>query len=324
MAARLGGLLLTIGGGLAVLLCVTVPGFVHGHSAPTLAIGGLAFVLGVCCMTWAPLVPRWFVHAIGPLGIVLIAASSVLTRTTGDGSELLYLWPVLFTAYFLPLTDAVCAVVLIAVTYPPIAIWTHGTVGISPSVYMIGTSIVTLVVTTSLRRQVNRTVASAAREARTDKLTDLPNRRSWDDGLVGLLDGGTPLCLLMIDLDLFKRLNDTHGHAAGDTALALVAGVLRTQTRQTDLLARIGGEEFAVALRDCALEDGMKRAEEIRYAVESRSGDWTAPLTVSIGVADLSAETPTCEELMARADAALYEAKRSGRNTVRTLSDARS
>lgn len=323
LAARLGGLLLTIGGGLAIVLCFTVPGFVHGHSAPALAAGGVAFVTGACCMTWAARVPHWFVRGIGPLGIFLIAASSVLTKTTGDGSELLYLWPVLFTAYFLSLRDAVCTVVLIAVTYPPIAIWTHGTLGISPSVYMIGTSIVTLVVTTSLRRQVNRTVASVAREARTDKLTDLPNRRSWDDGLAGLVAGQPPLCLLMIDLDLFKRLNDTHGHAAGDTALALVAGVLRTQTRQTDLLARIGGEEFAVALRDCALEDGMKRAEEIRYAVETRSVGWMSPLTVSIGVAARGTDTSTCEELMARADAALYEAKRSGRNTVRTLSDAR-
>lgn len=318
-AARLGGLLLAIGGALALVLVATMPGFVHGHSVPTLITGGFAVVIGVGCMIWSRWVPHWFVLCIGPLGVALIAGSSILTGTTGDGSELLYLWPVLFSAYFLSLRSAVFNVTLIALVYPPIALWTRGTPGITPSVYMIGTSIVTLVVTTSLRRQVNRTVESAAREARTDKLTDLPNRRSWDDGLAGLLRDGTPLCLLMIDLDLFKRLNDTHGHAAGDTALGLVARVLRTQTRQTDLLARIGGEEFAVALRDCALEDAMKRAEEIRLAVEVRSGDWTAPLTVSIGVAALTADTPTCEELMARADAALYEAKRSGRNTVRTL-----
>src|SRR5437763_1565348 len=191
--------------------------------------------------------------------------------------------------------------------------------GITPSVYMVGTAIVTLVVTVSLRRQVDRMVASAALEARTDKLTDLPNRRSWDDGLAAAvesqLSGGGPLCLLMIDLDRFKRLNDTHGHAAGDSALALVAGVLRAQTRQTDLLARIGGEEFAVALRNCALADALRRAEQIRKAVEAAPFEW--PLTVSIGVAALHNDASTGKDLMASADAALYVAKRSGRNTVR-------
>lgn len=317
-------MLLTIGGGLALLLCVTVPGFVHGQTGPTFIAAGLAFVVGLWCMLYAPRVPRWFVRLIGPLGIVLIAASSILTRTTVDGSELLYLWPVLFSAYFLSWRNALCNVVLIALTYPPIAIWILGGVGITPSVYMVGTSIVTLVVTVSLRRQVDRTVASAELEARTDKLTGLPNRRFWDDGLAvavtSQVGSGAPLCLLMIDLDRFKRLNDTQGHAAGDAALALVARVLRAQTRSTDLLARIGGEEFAVALRDCALADGVRRAEQIRQAVEAVSATWPTPLTVSIGVAALHIDASTCQELMACADSALYAAKRSGRNAVRAQS----
>lgn len=321
-AARVGGLLLVLGGSLALMLLATVPNFVHGRTLPTLIAAGTAFVVGLLCVFNARRVPQWFVSMIGPLGILLIATSSMFTRTTTDGSELLYLWPVLFSAYFLSWRNALLNVVLIALIYPPVAISILGTAGITPSVYMVGTSIVALAVTTSLRRQVGRAVASATREARTDKLTDLPNRRSWDDRLTGVVadqvQSGAPLCMLMIDLDLFKQLNDTHGHAAGDSALALVAGVLRTQTRQTDLLARIGGEEFAVALRDCALADGLRRAEQIRRAVESVSAGWPTPLTVSIGVAALHTDASTCEGLMARADAALYEAKRSGRNTVCT------
>jgi diguanylate cyclase (GGDEF)-like protein len=322
-AARIGGMLLAIGGGLALLLCATAPGFVHGRTTPTMAAACSAVAVGLFCMLYAPRVPRWFVQLIGPLGIGLIAMSSILTRTTMDGSESLYLWPVLFSAYFLSWRNALCNVVLIALVYPPITIGILGKAGITPSVYMVGTSIVTFVVTVSLRRQVDRTVASAAKEARTDKLTDLPNRRSWDDGLSVAVENqvrsGAPMCLLMIDLDRFKLLNDTHGHAAGDAALVLVARVLRAQTRQTDLLARIGGEEFAVALYNCALADGVRRAEQIRKAVETASTEWPTPLTVSIGVAALHADASTGEDLMACADTALYAAKRSGRNAVCTL-----
>ncbi|MEV4313077.1 GGDEF domain-containing protein [Actinocrispum sp. NPDC049592] len=323
-AARIGGLLLVIGGGLALLLCAAVPGFVHGNTTPTAFAAGAAVVIGLFSVLNAQRIPHWFVCAIGPLGIALIAMSSLLTRTSADGSELLYLWPVLFTAYFLSWRNALFNVVLIAVIYTPTAIWIRGMSGITPSVYMIGTSVVALAVTASLRRQVNRAVSLAAREARTDKLTDLPNRRSWDDGLAATvarqIERGAPMCLLMIDLDLFKQLNDTHGHAAGDTALAFVASVLREQTRQTDLLARIGGEEFAVALPDCALADGVRRAEKIRQAVETNSTRLPATLTVSIGVAALHVDATTTSELMARADAALYAAKRSGRNAVRAVS----
>jgi diguanylate cyclase (GGDEF)-like protein len=320
-AARVGGLLLVIGGALALTLIATVPGFVHGRTTPTLFTAGTAVVVGLICMVQARRIPLWFLPVIGPLGIVLIAASSVLTGTTTDGSELLYLWPVLFSAYFLSWRSALFNVVLIALVYPPIAISILGSAGITPSVYMVGTSIVTLVVTMSLRRQISRTITAAALEARTDKLTDLPNRRSWDDGLAREVQlqarRGTPLCVLMIDLDWFKRLNDTHGHATGDAALAGAARVLRAQARQTDLLARIGGEEFALALPDCALADGAQRAERIRLAVERTSVGWATPLTVSIGVAAIPAHATTPAELMASADAALYEAKRSGRNTVR-------
>ncbi len=321
MAARVGGLLLVIGGALALTLVATVPGFVHGHSTPTIVTAGSAFVVGLFAATNARRVPSWFLPVIGPFGTILIATSSILTGTTTDGSELLYLWPVLFSAYFLSFGSALFNVALIAVVYPPIAMSILGSAGITPSVYMVGTSIVTLVVTVSLRRQIASVVAAAEREARTDKLTDLPNRRSWDDGLAREValhtrKGGS-LCVLMMDVDLFKQLNDRHGHAAGDAALVRAASVLRGQARQTDLLARIGGEEFALALPDCSLADGAKRAEQIRVAVRDGSVGWDTPLTISVGVAALPTHGRTLAELMASADSALYDAKRSGRDAVR-------
>lgn len=320
-AARVGGLLLVIGGGLALILLATVPGFVHGHSTPTFVTAGTACLVGAFCIANARRVPAWFLPVIGPLGIVLIATSSILTRTTSDGSELLYLWPVLFSAYFLSWRSALFNVCLLAVVYPPIAVSIIGAAGVTPSVYMVGTSVVTLVVTVSLRRQITRVVTAAALEARTDTLTQLPNRRSWDDGLareVALRERrSSPLSVLMIDLDRFKQLNDAYGHAAGDAALVLVARVLRAQARQSDLLARIGGEEFALALPDCAPDDATQRAEQIRVAITDSSATYGRPLTASIGVAGFPAHATTRSELMAAADAALYEAKRSGRDAVR-------
>jgi diguanylate cyclase (GGDEF)-like protein len=320
-AARIGGGLLATGGLLVLILVAVSPGFVHGRTTPTTVIALVAMATGAWCMVLAQRVPFWMLPCIGPFGILLIGLSSLLTGTTSDGSELLYVWPVLFSAYFLSWRYATINVVLIALIYPPISISIIGTQGITPSVYLAGTSVVTLLIVASLRSQIQRVIAETALEARTDKLTGLSNRRSWDDGLAReiALQGrrNAPLCMLMIDLDHFKYLNDTGGHAAGDEALTRVAAALLGLARQTDLLARIGGEEFALALPDCRLSDAAIRAEQIRDAVERASVGWRTPLTVSIGVAALPLHATSAEDLMAAADAALYEAKRSGRNAVR-------
>jgi diguanylate cyclase (GGDEF)-like protein len=316
-----GGWLLITGGSLAVILLAVGPGFVHGKVEPTLGVATVAISVGLWSVIRPARVPRWCLPAYGPLGTVLIGLSSILTKTATDGSEMLYLWTVLFSAYFLPWRFALLNVALIAAVYPPIAISLLGKLGITPSVYVVGTSIVTLAIVGNLRRRIARLLTASALEARTDGLTGLANRRSWGEGLlreVARRDRRrTPLSLMMIDLDYFKRLNDTYGHAAGDIALCNLAGVLRSHARQSDVLARVGGEEFALLLPDCDPNDGMARAEEIRSAVERISADWATPVTISIGLAAMPMHAAAGEALMAAADAALYEAKRAGRNTVR-------
>jgi diguanylate cyclase (GGDEF)-like protein len=320
-AARVGGTLLLTGGLMAVVLMAVGPGFVHGKTEPTLVIASIAVTVGSLCAARPHLIAGWFLPVIGPFGTVLIGLSSVLTGTANDGSELLYMWTVLYSAYFLPLRQAMFSVVLIAAVYPPIAISVLGRLGITPSVYLVGTSIVTLVIVSSLRRQISRMFEASALEARTDKLTELANRRSWEERMAQELDrqarSERPLCVLMVDLDHFKRLNDTFGHAAGDAALTNVAAILRGLARQSDVLARVGGEEFALLLPDCALADAETRADGIRAAVETGSAGWQTPVTVSIGLATLPLHATTGEDLMHAADVALYEAKRAGRNTVR-------
>lgn len=169
--------------------------------------------------------------------------------------------------------------------------------------------------------ELRRTGHELQRLADVDPLTGCLNRRrgleALEDAVAADAGGPGTLGLLMIDLDRFKQLNDAYGHAAGDAALVLVARVLRAQARQSDLLARIGGEEFALALPDCAPDDAAQRAEQIRVAITDSSATYGRPLTASIGVAGFPAHATTRSELMAAADAALYEAKRSGRDAVR-------
>jgi diguanylate cyclase (GGDEF)-like protein len=321
-AVRVGGFLLIAAGGLGVVLGLVGPRFANGRGVVPATVGAIAAVLGLYCVLRSDRVPAWALPLMPALGTVMIATSSYLSRTVTDGNELLYIWPVLFSAYFMPIRLAAANTALIALVYPPIALSILGVDGVTPSVYLIGTSIITLAIVASLRRRIADLLAAAALEARTDGLTGLANRRSWDEGLERELERqhhlGIPLSVMMIDLDRFKLLNDTAGHAAGDAALVGVANLLRGQVRRGDLLARVGGEEFAYALPDCGPAHASALAGRIRAAVETGSAAWPTPITVSIGVASLPKHATTGAEVMAAADAALYAAKAGGRNTVRT------
>jgi diguanylate cyclase (GGDEF)-like protein len=125
----------------------------------------------------------------------------------------------------------------------------------------------------------------------------------------------------MADLDHFKRYNDTHGHLAGDDILARVAKVLRESTREVDHAARYGGEEFLVMMPETALSDGFQVAERIRARIEAEFSNGR-PVTVSVGVAEFPTHGASPEDLIASADAALYAAKRTGRNRVVTADGA--
>ncbi len=149
--------------------------------------------------------------------------------------------------------------------------------------------------------------------SRTDVLTGLANRRAFSEEAGKR--GGQPYAVLMIDIDHFKAINDTHGHAAGDAALRSVADALNGALREHDLLARWGGEEF-IAMID--VEGARAVADRVREAVAAtpfRFGDASPPLRVSIGLA-VATPDEALEAVAAKADRALYEAKRSGRDRV--------
>jgi len=155
--------------------------------------------------------------------------------------------------------------------------------------------------------------------ATTDVLTGTFNRRKFNELILAEIERvrryGHPLSLLVVDIDHFKRINDTHGHDAGDEVLIVLAGLIRTGIRATDSLARWGGEEFVVLSPEVSVEEAAGLAERLRSAAGTYAYSFVGRVTASIGVAQHRAgETP--DELFARADEALYRAKEGGRDRV--------
>ncbi len=158
-----------------------------------------------------------------------------------------------------------------------------------------------------------------------DPLTGIYNRGFFDETLAALaarsIRAGTPLTLLMLDIDHCKQLNDTYGHRAGDQALQAVASVLAASTRAADVVCRYGGEEFAVLLPDTDLPEGARLAEriagELTARLRAQGARWSErPVTATIGLACMPAEAATGEDLVQLADRRLYAGKAHGRNCV--------
>jgi two-component system cell cycle response regulator len=158
----------------------------------------------------------------------------------------------------------------------------------------------------------------------TDALTGAYNREHFDSRLASELSyarrHGTALSLLLLDLDHFKRVNDTYGHEAGDAVLKELANTIRADLRMEDVFARYGGEEFAVILRGISRADAGHVAERFRQRIESlrvKHGEHLISVTASIGCASLTCcQERTAQQLVAVADRRLYAAKRGGRNLV--------
>lgn len=156
--------------------------------------------------------------------------------------------------------------------------------------------------------------------AQTDALTGLSNRRHFMEQAEAEINRcrryAHPLSLLMIDLDHFKKLNDTLGHSAGDAALQKISTLYLKSLRNSDIPGRIGGEEFAILTPEQDRESALRTAERIRQSVEENFANAPFPLTVSIGVAEFQFGEQTLSSLLMQADSAMYAAKQNGRNQV--------
>jgi diguanylate cyclase (GGDEF)-like protein len=240
---------------------------------------------------------------------------------------------VLYAAYFLPIWQGAIQIGVVGLCYGIVLLRIGaGPPALTRWVVMVGTLAIAGTVTARLVRRLRVEVAGhehAARErerllellhtaALTDELTGLPNRRARDRQLERELARAgrqvDSLCVAVLDLDNFKRFNDTHGHAGGDELLRSATAAWSTQLRATDLLARHGGEEFTLLLPECDERDALVLVERLRATTP-------AGQTVSAGLAAWDGEE-SADALLERADDALYAAKAGGRDRAVVASSA--
>jgi diguanylate cyclase len=179
--------------------------------------------------------------------------------------------------------------------------------------------------------EIDRLKAKMARyrdEALQDPLTRIDNRRGFDKKLRSAIAdataSGRSLCLIIADIDHFKKINDAHGHLVGDNVIRMVANAIKDSIKGRDLVARVGGEEFAILLPDTPFDGAMKLAENVRVTFErldlkkKNTGESLGKITLSFGVTRFKADE-TEEAFYNRADEALYQSKNTGRNKITGL-----
>ncbi len=190
-------------------------------------------------------------------------------------------------------------------------------------VVLVTLALEALVIFRPMITRIMRQLTEIIRLATTDSLTNVANRRSFmerceTERLRAVRYGG-PMSMLLLDVDHFKHVNDTHGHAAGDTVLQALCETVRRSVRKSDLVGRLGGEEFAVLLPRTDLKAAAELAERIRLGVAAslvRVGAESLAVTVSVGVATMHGPTEAMDSLLRRVDVLMYQAKVGGRNRV--------
>ncbi|RBP64837.1 diguanylate cyclase (GGDEF)-like protein [Brenneria salicis ATCC 15712 = DSM 30166] len=170
---------------------------------------------------------------------------------------------------------------------------------------------------------LQRKIGRLRTEAHSDPMTGLLNRRGLENVLRYWLLGQKNFSIISLDIDYFKRINDTHGHDVGDEAINALAQLIRATSRDTDILCRNGGEEFLILLPETPLEVAINIAERLRQRVQETTIPIVGNITISLGVAQWSPKinATTIEQAFKEADQALYEAKQGGRNRVVATSD---
>jgi diguanylate cyclase (GGDEF)-like protein len=251
------------------------------------------------------------------MGVATIAYALSATVGAGDGA-VLYIWPVLWSTFFFGRRGAIAIVACVGVAHA-IALLVLPAASSYPGRWvdvMVCVSIVAVVILTLVHRN-DLLLAQLAEEARTDALTGLLNRRGFDEHasveLAHARRERRPIALVTFDIDHFKRINDRFGHESGDRVLARISEMLASQSRDIDLAARFGGDEFVVLLPDCTSSQAEEFAERVRLALAT---DQPAELpTVAVSAGILSKLAPIgVDELLQGADSALYDAKRAGRD----------
>lgn len=313
MAMLLAGALLIEGGLLIGLVSTTRPVLVHGSA---LALVGLAFAVSRVTFPEYRLFSR-----------CVIATSIALITALGASFEgvvtvpIFYIWPLLGAAYLLSRVELV---LFSAVSVAGCFIASSGAAGpgleIADYVVLFLVGAVVVVTVRALAETLGTTIGSLRHSSSTDPLTGLLNRRSLERSFARQFESAAaqqaPLSVLMLDVDHFKAINDTYGHAVGDEALCRFAELLLSSCRSTDLVARVGGEEFCVVMPGATADQAYARAVHFANVLRGDRSIAGVRMTASGGVATQEVQLRDHDAMLLAADRAVYEAKRNGRDRI--------
>src|SRR6266508_4671842 len=290
----------------ATLLLVTLP-LPHSADRDTAGLVVVAIAAYLAALGFLVLfdrLPLWFYEATPLLGTILVSLAVYFGGSDAPAAyAVYYFWVALAACYFLTPGVAATHLALASAGYG-IALLASAEVEVPALGWAVATGSLFVVGTlmTALRGQMERMLTELGAAARTDPLTGLANRRELEGRFAGELErstrGGRPLSIVVLDLDWFKEFNDRFGHAAGDGALVQLGEALRRATRTSDIVARLGGEEFAVLAPETDQHEGYQLAERLRAEVRATFARQQEKMTVSCGVAGFPVHGITTGELL--------------------------
>ena len=262
--------------------------------------------------------PAWALFGGCIVGLLAISALVGITRPLLL-TPIFYIWPMMVAAHYFPRRQLWAASFVMASSFgAALLFWAEPVQRAAVYATTIIMVAIIVVVLRGLREQNTALVARLTDLAVRDPLTGVLNRAAFEDQLrreVALsARHGRPYALAVLDLDHFKQVNDRFGHAAGDRALRRVCALVSETIRESDVFARVGGEEFALLMSDTDPSGAERTAEKLRTRIELEARAETMPLTISIGLA--VGRGTDADDVLLAADRALYEAKRRGRNRV--------
>jgi diguanylate cyclase (GGDEF)-like protein/putative nucleotidyltransferase with HDIG domain len=314
-------------GGTLVLATLLLPGSPGRAELPLAGLAGLAILASAVFVFAYDRLPRWLFQASPLLGNVLVATALVSGGSQATGAyAVFYFWVALAAFYFFELRWAMICGAIASISYA-VVLLTQPQIELGELKWtmLTGGLFVSGVIMSRLRARAEQLVSQLSSAAGVDVLTGLPNRREFDTKIhqevarakrVGIEFG-----LVRLDLDGFQPFNDSAGHHAGDLLLEQVAHLLGREIRESDTLARIGGDEFGVIVPEAAQVDTYLLAERLRKAVREGLEGEPYPLTVSAGVAIYGRHGRTPQQLSSAAEQALLASKRLGRDRTVIFSD---
>jgi diguanylate cyclase (GGDEF)-like protein len=321
LMARTFGTLALLGGVLGLLL--TAVGNDNQRETLSLVLISVAsLVLGVIAFVGYTRLPHAFFHGALLFGTGLITIAGADGAPGGEAAyAFYYVWIVFVACLFFSIGAAALHAAVAAGAFAAILLVRDNPFEINLLVSAIATFGATGAIVGILRARVEGVASALASEVNTDPMTGLINRRGFDAGFRAEVDRaaklGRSLSLIICDLDRFKAVNDELGHEEGDLTLGRASAAIAEATRTSDLVARLGGEEFGVVLPETDAEGAFAVAERIRNSIRVEFDGFPVTVTASCGVAALEVGAAH-EDLFRAADAALYVAKRDGRNRTAT------